>query len=126
MAHVTVTIDAKQFRMACDDGQEAHLEGLAAHLDERIKLMRQSFGEIGDLRLTVMAALMVCDELFEERRKLAGLEAAAQADREALASADSVRLSRETAVAAGIDALTARVERIGRLLSGQNGDHRGE
>ncbi|MFY8115064.1 MAG: cell division protein ZapA, partial [Rhabdaerophilum sp.] len=61
MAHVTVTIDGKQFRMACEDGQERHLEQLAFELDTRIRMVRESFGEIGDLRLTVMAALMVTD-----------------------------------------------------------------
>src|SRR5205085_2665769 len=58
MAQVTVTIHGRQFRLACEDGQEAHLARLAAELDKSIESLRQRFGEIGDTRLTIMAALM--------------------------------------------------------------------
>lgn len=117
MAQVTVTIDGKAFRMACEDGQEGHLEGLAALLDGRIRMMRESFGEIGDLRLTVMAALMVCDEFTEEQRKNAELKASIEADRSARSQvADSVS-QRDLTIAGAIDALTQRVERITRLLA---------
>ncbi len=74
MAQISVTIDGKQFRMACEDGQEAHLLALAADVDGRIKSMRQSFGDIGDLRLAVMAGLMLADEVNEERRKAAAVQ----------------------------------------------------
>ena len=63
MAHVTVTINGRQYRMACEDGQESHLERLAADLDRHIEHLRGNFGEIGDNRLLVMAALTVSDEL---------------------------------------------------------------
>ena len=56
MAQVTVTIAEKVYRIACDDGQEDHLRRLAAEVDGKIGQMRQTFGEIGDNRLTVMAA----------------------------------------------------------------------
>ena len=117
MAHITVTIDAKQFRMACEDGQEHHLEKLADHLDSRVRMMRENFGEIGDLRLTVMAALMVCDEFFEERRKGEQLLADRAADRAAVGDAQESNARRDLAVAAAIDGLTARVERIARMLA---------
>ncbi len=65
MSQVTVTINGRQYRMACEDGQESHLMRLAQDLDQRIEKLRGSFGEIGDTRLTVMAALTVADELSE-------------------------------------------------------------
>ena len=65
MAQVNVTINGRQFRMACEDGQEGHLIELARDLDMRISGLRGKFGEIGDTRLTVMAALTVADELAE-------------------------------------------------------------
>ena len=70
MSQVNVTINGRQFRMACEDGQEDHLRQLAKDLDERIDTLRGQFGEIGDARLTVMAALMVADELAEAGKKL--------------------------------------------------------
>jgi len=57
MAQVSVSINGRQFRMACEDGQEDHLTNLARELDGRIERLRTKFGEIGDTRLTVMAAL---------------------------------------------------------------------
>lgn len=75
MPQIVVSIDGKTYRMACAEGEEAHLTGLAADLDGRITELRGSFGEIGDLRITVMAAIMVSDELAEQRRRVAELEA---------------------------------------------------
>ena len=69
VSQVNVTINGRQFRMACEDGQEDHLRQLAKDLDERIVALRGQFGEIGDARLTVMAALMVADELAEAGKK---------------------------------------------------------
>ncbi len=57
--------------MACDDGQEEHLASLAAAFDARVRDLKQSFGEIGDMRLAVMAAITVADEASELRRRLA-------------------------------------------------------
>ena len=65
MSQVSVTINGRQFRMACEDGQEGHLMNLARELDARIEGLRAKFGEIGDTRLTVMAALTIADELAE-------------------------------------------------------------
>ena len=65
MAQVNVTINGHQYRMACLDGQEDHLLGLARGFSERIEGMRAQFGEVGDMRLTIMAAVTVADELSE-------------------------------------------------------------
>jgi cell division protein ZapA len=74
MAQVNATIAGRQFRLACEDGQEEHLQTLAKDLDERIEGLRKKFGEIGDTRLTVMAALMVADELSEAARNIRRME----------------------------------------------------
>ena len=68
------TIAGRQFRLACEDGQEEHLQELAKDIDQRIISLRRKFGEIGDTRLTVMAALMVADEMAETMQKMHRLE----------------------------------------------------
>ena len=75
MSQVSVTINRRQFRMACEDGQENNLMELARELDVRIESLRAKFGEIDDPRLTVMAALTVADELAEMGKRLKRLEA---------------------------------------------------
>jgi cell division protein ZapA len=74
MAHVTVTIGGRAYRLACNEGEEPHLEGLARQIDDKITEIRSQVGEIGDQRLVVMAALTIADELFEARRVIGELE----------------------------------------------------
>ncbi|KQQ61081.1 MULTISPECIES: cell division protein ZapA [Rhizobium/Agrobacterium group] len=74
MAQVTVMIDGKAYRMACEAGQEAHLTDLAGRFDQYVGHLKSQFGEIGDLRLTVMAGIMITDEMSELHRKIEMLE----------------------------------------------------
>src|SRR5262249_60300451 len=74
LSRVTVTINGRRFRMACEPGQEAHLRRLAGDLDQRIGRLRGDFGEIGNTQLTVMAALTISDELVEMGGRLPALE----------------------------------------------------
>jgi cell division protein ZapA len=74
MRHINVTINGRQYRMACEDGQEARLLKLAESLESRIRKLRGKFGEIGDARLVVMAALTVCDELLDATERIRSLE----------------------------------------------------
>lgn len=74
MAEVSVEINGRKYRMACEDGQETHLSGLAARFNKYIDEFKGSFGEIGDNRLTVMAGIAVIDELVEAERKLSTLK----------------------------------------------------
>ena len=67
MAQVSVTIDGRKYRLACNEGEEARLEQLAGMIDDKIGELRASFGEIGDQRLVVMAALTIADNLAEAR-----------------------------------------------------------
>jgi cell division protein ZapA len=102
MPHVSVNIAGRTFRMACEDGEEERLSGLAQKIDLKIAEMRAAFGEIGDSRLTVMAAITVADELAEAQRvngalrdQIAELERArdvalAQKDRWAQTAANAV------------------------------------
>ncbi|XUY26244.1 cell division protein ZapA [Agrobacterium sp. rho-8.1] len=75
MAQVTVMIDGKAYRMACEAGQEAHLTDLASQFDQYVGHLKSQFGEIGDLRLTVMAGIMITDEMSDLSRKIEALEA---------------------------------------------------
>jgi cell division protein ZapA len=117
MGQVTVTIDGKAYRMACEDGQEEHLEGLATYFDGRVQEMRTSFGEIGDMRLTIMAAITSADEVMELRRKIAEAETVAAGLRETVAAADRQQEDRDRKTAETVTALAERVERIAKGLT---------
>jgi len=117
MAHVSVTINGRQYRMACDDGQENHLIWLSGDLDRRIAQLRAQFGEIGDMRLTMMAALTVADELVEAGKRLRRLEEELAGLQDARAVSTERAQATQAAVAA---ALNSAAERIERVIKGLN------
>jgi cell division protein ZapA len=117
MSQVNVTINGRQFRMACEDGEEARLSRLAEELDASIATLRTRFGEIGDTRLTVMAALTLADQLSETKEKLQRLEPELATLRNAsVASADHSQAT-QTAVVAALNAAAERIETITKRLN---------
>jgi len=74
MPEVNVEINGRKYRMACEEGQEQHLLGLAERFNRHIDAFKGDFGEIGDNRLTVMAGIAVLDELVDAERRIALLK----------------------------------------------------
>jgi cell division protein ZapA len=117
MPQISVTINGRQFRMACENGEEARLTNLAADLDARIATLRARFGEIGDTRLTVMAALAIADELSELKERLVRLEPELATLQEAsVISADRAQAT-QAAVVAALNAAAERIEILTRRLN---------
>jgi cell division protein ZapA len=73
MPEVFVEISGRKYRMACEEGQEAHLQSLAARFDGMVEQFKEHFGEIGDTRLTVMAGIAVLDNLKEAETRIEAL-----------------------------------------------------
>jgi cell division protein ZapA len=117
MAHVTVTISGRQYRMACEDGQEAHLERLATDLDRRVNQLRGTFGEIGDNRLLVMAALTRSDELAEMTQRLHRVQAELSSLQDARVVAADRKQATEAAVVSALNAAAERIEQVARGLN---------
>jgi cell division protein ZapA len=117
MAQVTVTIAGKTYRMACGEGEEAHLEGLAAAFDGKIDEMRGSFGEIGDMRLHVMAALTIADELAETKKRIGALEVELAALRELSAAGEERTQATQSELAEALIQAAERVERLARTMT---------
>jgi cell division protein ZapA len=117
MAPVSVTINGRQFRMACEDGQEDHLLALARQLDGRIEELRAKFGEIGDTRLTVMAALTIADELGEISARLTKLEQDLTDAHNAHAAMSEQNRTAQVAVAAAMTAAAERIESVAKKLN---------
>jgi cell division protein ZapA len=113
MAQVSVSIGGRAFRLACNPGEEPHLEALARTVDEKISTMRASFGEIGDQRLVVMAALTIADELDEAQKTAVEQTRRAEA---ALAAEDAARNDAEAAARA-LDEMSARIETLAAVIA---------
>ncbi|MBI1622276.1 cell division protein ZapA [Aquamicrobium zhengzhouense] len=120
MPQVTVSIDGKTYRMACDDGQEQHLVELAASFDRYVTHLRSSFGEIGDQRLTVMAGIMVMDELFELQRRIKGMETEIATLRKTRDDALSKADKNDAALTGALASLAERMENLALRLNSEH------
>jgi cell division protein ZapA len=108
MAQVTITIRGRQYQIACDDGQEAHLARLGRFLDERAAQLQQSTGMgISEPLLLVMVGLVVADELADSAAEIESLTASNAGTN--LAEADAN-------LAEAIGALANRVEEVAARL----------
>jgi len=117
MSHINVTINGRQYRMACEEGQEVRLLKLAENLQQRVESLRGKFGEIGDARLTVMAALTVCDELLDAGQRIRSLEEELDTLRGVrLVAADRAR-STQNAVANALNSAAERIEKTTQVLN---------
>lgn len=95
MGQVSVTLNGRTYRLECGEGEETHLIALAEYLGSHIDTMKQKFGQVGDDRLILMAALMATDELWDLRRQVQELKTAvAELRRDGSAADESAKLVR--------------------------------
>ena len=107
MATVTVEINGRPYAVGCADGQEERVRILAKQFDVHVRQVAGDVGHVGDIRLFLMAALVLADELHEVR--MGGGTGPASAD------AASTPLS-DTGVAEALNAVAARIEKIAQSL----------
>ena len=117
MSHINVTINGRQYRMACEEGQEVRLLKLAESLELRIESLRGKFGEIGDARLTVMAALTVCDELVDVGNRVRSMEQELTELRDFRNAAVERARMTQTAVVNALNAAAERIEKSTQVLN---------
>ncbi|MBV8850799.1 MAG: cell division protein ZapA [Methylobacteriaceae bacterium] len=116
MAQVVVTIAGRTYRMACDDGEEERLEHLAREFDARIGGLRTSFGEIGDQRIIVMAALTLADELAEAQRQIGDLKNQLGEAEGVTRSREAHSTQRQDRVTSALSEAAQRIERIAQKM----------
>ncbi len=110
MAQVEISINGRNYQIACDDGQETHLAQLGEYVDRRVKELVAAVGQVGDSRLLVMVALLIADELAETYAPLTSAEEASAEDAPAGPTAQEIE-------AQAVRALDAAAKRITALVS---------
>lgn len=106
MATVTVEINGRPYAVGCADGQEERVRILAKQFDVHVRQVAGDVGHVGDIRLFLMAALVLADELHEVRMNAVPAPAAL---------ATSAPAS-DTGVAEALNAVAARIEKIAQSL----------
>ena len=69
MSQVEIKVHGREYRVTCETGQENRLQKSAAFLDKRVSTMATDLPDISETRLMLLAALTICDELFEARER---------------------------------------------------------
>jgi len=105
MGEVTVRVNGKPYTVGCADGQEARVQDLARVFDEHVGMVVSDVGAIGEVRLFLMAALLMIDEMQDLREQIG--EANSNAAR---VSAGAHEMERRAAYA--ISDAAARLERL--------------
>lgn len=110
MAQVTVTINGRNYVIACDEGQEAHLARLGRYLDKRAKQLTASVGQINESLLLVMVSLLVTDELSDAYGEIETLRT------ERGVPSGASKQQAEDYTAGRIDAVAQSIETLARSL----------
>lgn len=105
MATVTVEVNGRPYAVGCADGQEDRVRMLARQFDDHVRHVASEVGHVGDIRLFLMASLLLADELHEMR--LAG---------GAVTPAGDPAPAANDGVAEALNAVAARLEKLAQTI----------
>lgn len=105
MATVTVEINDRPYSVGCADGQEARVHALAKEFDGYVRRVGSEVGQIGDIRLFLMAGLVLADEIHEARMGVPPMP-----------SANGATPAGSDGVAEALNSVAARLEKIAQGL----------
>jgi cell division protein ZapA len=113
MAKVTVKINGQTYHLACNDGEEARLQSLAAFVDDKMSEIGGAIGPAGDIRLLLMTTLVISDELMECRERMSEAELARSPG---LSAGQPSELFASSGVSDMLSQLTNKIEHIAARL----------
>ena len=105
MAQINVDVNGRPYAVGCEDGQEQHLQDLAKMFDHQVRQVGKDLGQLGDTRLFLMGALLLADELYDAKNRLAALQAE-------LARMQAERSRIETRAVSALETAASRIERL--------------
>lgn len=115
MNHVRIEILGKNYQLACDAGQEKHLQQLAEEVSERLKEFEKRFIESGttpqESMLWLMTTVTLMDEIYDLRRESAYWQREA-INAAALPTEDPRKKEMEAALTERIDKISEHLERL--------------
>lgn len=120
MAKVSININGRKYALGCEDGEEERLMRLGQKLDDRVNNMADQFGQIGDLRLMVMAGITMLDELDDMNKSVDSEVDKRVVDlRKESALAAKAATRSETKATDSLLSAAERIESLARRLSGE-------
>ena len=119
MKTVQAQVYGKEYTLACDEGQEAHLAQLVQQINARSERLTKAVGRLPESTMLLYTALMVADELHDAQKELATLRAELAATQRAVAtnSSDAHLAALEETLAANIEEFTSRINSLAEKLA---------
>ena len=114
MGQVVVEVNGRPYTMNCSDGEEEHLMELAQLLDSEVTTIKRGVGQVGDIRLLMMAGLVIADRLSDALRKIEGLQDEVETLKAARNGMMKQDAEHEDVVAERIEAAAKRLEALAR------------
>ncbi len=78
MAQVIITINNREYPIACENGQEARIMQLSQILEQKAQMLKDFSGRISESMFLAMIGILVADDLFEARKTSAQVAQPAQ------------------------------------------------
>ena len=70
MANISIKFNNKEFLLACEDGQEDHLEELLIQINKKFNDLKGDLGNLGENKLLLITAVKIMDEYYETKKKV--------------------------------------------------------
>ena len=70
MANISIKFNNKEFLLACEDGQEEHLEELLIQINKKFNNLKNDLGNLGENKLLLITAVKIMDEYYETKKKV--------------------------------------------------------
>ena len=70
MANVSIKFNNKEFLLACEDGQDEHLEEWLIQINRKFNNLKNDLGNLGENKLLLITAVKIMDEYYETKKKV--------------------------------------------------------
>ena len=115
MGQVVLEVNGHSYTMQCDDGEEDHLLQLGQVVDAEVSKIKSVAGQVGDIRLLLMASLVIADRLSETLARIEALEDQVAGLRQLRNGAEKNSEALEK-VSGRLDLAASRVEALAREM----------
>ncbi len=105
MAEISITLNGRNYGIACDDGQEKRVHELARYVDFRLKEIARAGAASNESHLLVLTSIILADEIADMK---AGGAVVPQQGKVGVRITDE----EEEAIVSAIDLLAARIDQI--------------
>jgi len=108
MPQVAIRIANRTYDLACGEGEQDRVRDLASYVDEKVTMLQKQLPGAPEVKLLVLAAVLLAEESLEART----------AAKAAKSASEAATGNAETLASALEELITARVDKMSKKVSG--------